>query len=124
MAKKKEDKNYNQILAETIASGMQELKAIDIVVLDMRLIENAMADFLVICHGGSNTQVEAIARSIEKETKEKLNDTPWHIEGMRNSKWILLDYVNVVAHVFDNESRGFYDLEGLWADAQLLKIAS
>ncbi len=124
MAKKKAEKNYNQTLAETIAEGMQELKAVDIVILDMREIENAIADYLVVCHGGSNTQVEAIARSIEKQVDENLNDKPWHIEGTSNAKWIILDYVNVVAHVFDNEARNYYALEDLWADSHTLKIAS
>ncbi len=124
MAKKKAEKDYNQLLAETIAEGMQELKAHDIVILDMRQVPNAMADFFVICHGSSNTQVQAIARSVEKHTTQKLNDNPWHIEGMSNATWILLDYVNVVAHVFEKDTRNFYGLEELWADADTLRIAS
>ncbi|MFN0032481.1 MAG: ribosome silencing factor [Flavobacteriales bacterium] len=122
MTSKKIAKDYNLILAETVAAGMQELKASEIVLMDMRKVKNAMTDYMVICHGGSHNQVEAIARSVEKQTGEKLNDKPWHIEGMRNSQWILMDYVNVVAHIFDKESRYFYALEELWADATTTKL--
>jgi ribosome-associated protein len=124
MARKKTEKDYNQLLAETIADGMLELKAEEIVIMDMRQVQNAMADYFVICHGNSNTQVQAIARSIEKVTAQKLNDNPWHIEGTTNATWILMDYVNVVAHVFEKGTRQYYALEELWADADTMRIAS
>jgi len=81
-----------------------------------------MTDYFVICHGNSNTQVQAIAQSVEKETQKTLGDSPWHIEGTRNAKWVLMDYVNVVVHIFDQEARGFYALEDLWADAEMKHI--
>ena len=124
MTAKKATKEYSEVLTEAVVDGMQEIKAHDIVVLDMRQIENAMADFFVICHGNSNTQVEAIARSVEKVTAEQVSEKPWHIEGAGNSKWILMDYVDVVVHIFDLETRPFYALEELWADADTKRIAS
>lgn len=124
MTVKKTKKDYNEVFTETIVDGMQEVKAHNIVVLDMRQIKNATADFFIVCHGTSNTQVTAIARSVEKVTFEQINEKPWHIEGTGNSKWILMDYVNVVVHIFDLETRPFYALEELWADAKTIKIAS
>lgn len=122
--KKKTTKDYTEVLVDVIVEGMQEIKAYDIQVLDLRNVENAMADFFVICHGTSNTQVEAIARSVEREAQEKLTEKPWHIEGTGNSQWILMDYVNVIVHIFDEPTRPFYALEELWADADFRKIAS
>lgn len=108
-----------QALVDVIVHGMQEIKAEQITSIDLREIPNSVADFFVICHGNSTTQVEAIAKSIEKEAFKGLKEKPWHVEGVQNSNWILLDFVNVVAHVFYKESREFYDLEGLWADAKI-----
>lgn len=111
-----------KILAETIVKGMQELKGSDITVLNLADVPGAVSPYFVICHGDSSTQVEAIARSIEKETQKELKEKPWHIEGNENAEWVLLDYVDVVAHVFYRETREFYNLEGLWADATFEKI--
>ena len=118
----KDKEKYNKQLVETILEGMQDVKAHDIVVLDLRDIPNSVTDYFVICHGDSNTQVEAISRSVIRETVDNLNDKPWHREGMENSQWILIDYVNVVVHVFYKDARPFYDIEGLWADAKSTKI--
>lgn len=106
----------------SIVTGIQELKGKQVVVLDLRAVENASADYFVICHGSSTTQVEAIARSIEKETY-LVNEKPWHIEGTTTAQWILIDYVNVVVHVFEENTRRVYDLEELWADAAVMEIA-
>ena len=111
-----------KILAETIVKGMQELKGSDITVLNLADVPGAVSQYFVICHGDSSTQVEAISRSIEKETQKELKEKPWHIEGKENAEWVLLDYVDVVAHVFYRETREFYNLEGLWADATFEKI--
>ena len=102
-----------KILAETIVKGMQELKGSDITVLNLADVPGAVSQYFVICHGDSSTQVEAIARSIEKETQKELKEKPWHMEGKENAEWVLLDYVDVVAHVFYRETREFYNLEGL-----------
>jgi ribosome-associated protein len=119
---KKTKPDDNALLLESIVSGMKEVKANDIVVLDLRNLSNAMADFFVVCHGNSNTQVQAISQSVEKDTIKATGDAPWHVEGMRNAKWVLMDYVNIVVHIFDKESRNFYGLEDLWADAHVQAV--
>ena len=102
---------------EAVIKGMQEVKAKNIVCIDLRGIDGAVTDFFVICHGDSSTQVEAISKSVYKTVIEDLGEKPWHEEGKSNAEWILMDYVNVVAHIFYNEAREFYDIENLWADA-------
>jgi ribosome-associated protein len=109
-------------LIHAIVKGIQEVKGKDILLMDLRKVEGAVADYFVISHGSSNTQVEAIARSVEKETEEQVGEHPWHLEGMRNAQWILMDYVNVIVHVFEESFRNYYDLEGLWADASVMKV--
>ena len=110
------DNNDSQILCDTIVEGMQENKANDIVVLDLREIESAVCDFFVICSGDSSTQVDGICNSVARYTRENLSEKPWKLEGKNNSEWILMDYVSVVSHVFYKETRTFYDIEDLWAD--------
>lgn len=109
-------------LLEAVVNGMQAVKANEITILDLRTIHHTMADFFVICHGTSNTQVKAIAQSVEKETSKNCGDAPWHIEGIQNAKWVLLDYVDIVVHIFDREARDFYALEELWADAAMKRV--
>ncbi|MFM7309783.1 MAG: ribosome silencing factor [Flavobacteriales bacterium] len=120
--KKVQRKSPTELLVDTIIHGMAEIKAKNIVVMDMRGIRHAMADFFVICHGTSNTQVQSIAQSIERESLEMLSERPMHTEGEKNGQWILMDFVDVVAHVFDEPSRAFYGLEDLWADATSTNI--
>jgi ribosome-associated protein len=121
MAKKK-PKADSEKLSKAIVNGMQEIKALDIVVMDLREIKNAVADFFVICSGNSDKQLSAIADSIDKEVFKKLKENPWHTEGKNNKEWLILDYITVVAHVFKKEHRKFYSLEKLWGDAQITKI--
>jgi len=116
MYKLKNDVN-SQVLCDAIVEGMQENKAKDIVVLDLREITNAVCDFFVICSGESSTQVDGISNSISRHVRKELHEKPWHIEGKTNSEWILLDYINVVAHIFYKDARPFYALEDLWSDA-------
>lgn len=111
-------KNFPE-LVEEIIEGMDDLKASNITVLDMRNIENSICSFFVISEGNSNTQVKAISNSVEKRVRENLKDKPWHIEGLENAEWILMDYVDTVVHIFQAETRKFYDLESLWGDAAL-----
>ncbi len=106
-------------LAEAAVAGMQDRKAKDICLVDLRNIGNAMCDYFVICHGTSNTNVEAIADSVEDEIRINLKEKPFHKEGKDNSEWILLDYFDVVVHVFQKEKRDFFGLEELWADAPI-----
>lgn len=120
MAKKNTDET--QELINAVIEGMAEKKAQDITVLDLRNIKSAPSDYYIICHGESNKQTEAIAQSIDEIVKKTTGENPWHVEGMSNAEWVLLDYINVVAHVFQKEKRAFYAIEDLWADADIKLI--
>lgn len=113
--------NSAEILAEIAVKGMQEKKGIDIVRLDLRKLKGAFADMMVICHGNSDRQVEAIADGVEDEIRLATGEKPLHREGGDKAEWVLLDYVNVVVHVFLEEKRRFYGIEDLWGDAELKK---
>ncbi|MBP6312253.1 MAG: ribosome silencing factor [Flavobacteriales bacterium] len=104
-------------LVDAVVSGIQEVKGKDIVHLDLRDVQNTVCDHFVICHGDSSTQVAAIASSVEKMVHEQTDEKPWHTEGQNNGEWVLLDYVNVVVHIFHRDKRGYYALEDLWGDA-------
>ena len=109
-------------LGKLIVKGMQEKKAHDIVLMDLRKVKNAVADFFVICSGNSDKQLDAIADSVDAEVYKGLNENPWHIEGKNNKEWMILDYTNVVAHIFRKDRRQFYALEKLWGDAEITEI--
>lgn len=107
-------------LADKIANLSLEKKASDILILDLRPL-TTMTDFFVICSGSTNVQVKAISDYIfEQLKKEKIR--PWHIEGYSNQEWVLLDYVNVVVHIFQPQKREFYGLERLWGDADTVEV--
>ncbi len=106
-------------LSQVVVKGMQEMKAEDIVLMDLRSIKNAVADFFVICSGNSDTHIDAIAESVDHEVNKTDGQNPWHREGQNNKIWVLLDYVDVVVHVFNQENREFYALESLWGDAKI-----
>ncbi|MBC8156212.1 MAG: ribosome silencing factor [Bacteroidetes bacterium] len=118
----------NELTAEQlrnlVVKGMLEKKGMDVVVMDLRGVANAITDFFIICSGTSDTQIDAIASSVEEEVYKSSKTNPWHREGQQNREWILLDYVDVVAHVFKKERRAFYDLEQLWGDAEIQHIES
>ncbi|MFM8740977.1 MAG: ribosome silencing factor, partial [Cytophagales bacterium] len=99
MPKRKKNTDSEK-LSKAVVAGMQEKKAQDIMVMDMREIKNAVADFFVLCSGSSDKQLEAIARSIDEEVEKKMKESPWHTEGKNNKEWMILDYISVVAHVF------------------------
>jgi len=109
-------------IIRTIISAMKDKKGIDIVDLNLSKLEQAVADHFIICHGNSNTQVEAIADSVEDKLKENLNIKAWNKEGYNNAQWVLLDYGHIIVHVFQKEHRDFYSLEELWADAKISYI--
>jgi ribosome-associated protein len=117
----KEKINVDQLIT-TIISGIEEVKGKEITILDLRDIENTVCDYFIICEGTSNTQVNAIVNSIQKQVSKTLKDKPWHIEGTDNAEWVLMDYVNVVVHVFQKQIREYYDIEGLWGDAKTTQI--
>ena len=123
MAKKKAGIS-SELLSKAIVEGMKEKKASDIVVLDLRKAKNAVADFFVICSGNSARQLDAIADAIDEMVFKTLKENPWHIEGKNNKEWMLLDYVTVVAHIFQSERRSYYTLEKLWGDAKITQIKS
>jgi ribosome-associated protein len=114
----------SETLSDVIVKGMQEKKASDIVVMDLRKIKNAVADFFVICSGNSDKQLDAISDSIDAEVFKKFQENPWHTEGKNNKEWMLLDYINVVAHVFRKDRREYYALERLWGDADITEVDS
>jgi ribosome-associated protein len=121
MAKRRKA-DHSEKLSQYIVKGMQEKKAGDIVVMDLRKVRNAVADFFVICSGNSDKQLDAIADSVDDEVYKGLKESPWHTEGKNNKEWMLLDYTNVVAHIFKKERRSFYSLEKLWGDAEISEI--
>ncbi|WP_350287807.1 ribosome silencing factor [uncultured Croceitalea sp.] len=111
-------------LIALILSGIEEVKGVDINLLDLREIENTVCDYFIICNGTSNTHVNAIVSSIQKTVSKAIKDKPWHVEGSENAEWVLMDYVNVVVHVFQKHIREFYDIEGLWGDAKVTMVES
>jgi ribosome-associated protein len=119
----KQNANADELIA-LILHGIEEVKGHDTNLLDLREIENTVCDYFVICNGTSNTHVNAIVNSIQKSVSKGIKDKPWHIEGYENAEWVLLDYVNVVVHVFQKQVREFYDIEGLWGDAKVTLVES
>ncbi|ASO03558.1 ribosome-associated protein [Arenibacter algicola] len=111
-------------LIALILSGIEEVKGNDINLLDLRDIENTVCDYFIICNGTSNTHVNAIVGSIQKTVSKAIQDKPWHVEGSDNAEWVLMDYVNVVVHVFQKQVREYYDIEGLWGDAKVTSVES
>ncbi|RZK35559.1 MAG: ribosome silencing factor [Hymenobacter sp.] len=109
-------------LAEVVVRGMQERKGTDIVMLNLKELKNAVADYFVICSASSDTQLDALARSVEEEVEKLTGQHPWQSEGRTNREWVLLDYVDVVVHVFLRDRRQFYALEELWGDAEFTYI--
>lgn len=110
-------------LADAVVNGILEKKGEHVVCLDLRSIENAVCSFFIICEGNSDTQVEAIADSVEMLVKKQTGQRPYRSEGWENALWILIDYIDVVVHVFERETRTFYNLEKLWADAEEIKYS-
>lgn len=117
----KKQAETDQLITQVI-KGIEDVKGQDIEILDLRDIENTVCDYFIICNGTSNTQVNAIVNSVQKSVSKALKEKPWHVEGSDNAEWILMDYVDVVVHVFQKHIREFYDIEGLWGDAKSVKI--
>lgn len=110
-------------LVNTIVEAIQEKKGENITILDMRNLESSVSDYFIICEGSSTAQVDTIADSVEELTRIRLKDKPLHVEGRENATWILLDYHNVIVHVFHRDTREFYSLETLWNDAERTDVA-
>ena len=112
------------ILLDEIVHGIENVKGEDIQVLDLREIDNTPCDYFVICSGNSNTQVSAIVGSVQKNVSKLLKEKPFNTEGSDVAEWVLIDYVNVVIHVFQKQIREYYNIEELWGDAKTTQITS
>jgi ribosome-associated protein len=117
------EKSANNLLEEIIR-GIENVKGEDIQQMDLREIENTPCEFFVICSANSNTQVTAVVNSIQKTVSKALQEKPFHTEGLEVAEWVLIDYVNIVVHVFQKQTREFYNIEELWGDAKSTLIAS
>ena len=115
--KKRPDVRPANRTVEAVVHGIQEVKGKDIGHVDLRGVPNTGCAHFIICHGDSDTQVAAIAGSVEKFGLEKAGEKPWHIEGLESKGWVVLDYVDVVVHIFHKSKRDYYGLEQLWSDA-------
>lgn len=118
MVKNKIANQPNDISA-LIVHGMQEKKGNEIVRLDLRNLNSSVADFFIICHAESSTQIKAIANSVEEEVFKATGQEPVHKEGFQHAEWILLDYADVIVHIFKSDKREFYGIEDLWGDAEV-----
>lgn len=110
-------------LNHAVIEGIRDKKGKNIVQLDLRKLDDAPADFFIICEGDSNVHVKAISDSVYKKVKEELHTAPVHMEGTLNARWVLMDYFNTIVHVFYPETRHFYELEQLWSDADVTEFA-
>jgi len=118
--KKKQD--GTEILLNTIIKGIFEKKGQNVLLIDLRKLENRITDYFVICHARSTTQVSSLCDSVEDTVRIDTGEKPQHVEGLDNCFWVLVDYGNVIVHVFLEEYRNFYSLESLWADAKVEKM--
>ena len=109
-------------LITLIIAGIEDVKGQNINILDLRSIENSVCDYFLICDGNSNTQVNAIVNSIQKKVSKSAHEKPYQIEGVENAEWVLMDYINIVVHVFQKHKREYYDIENLWGDAKITEI--
>jgi ribosome-associated protein len=116
-------KGPTEKLADAVVEGILEIKGKNISVMNLQSINNRVCDYFIICQADSNTQVNAIAESIQEMVRKTTGDKPYRSEGFENSEWILIDYVTVVVHIFQSHIRDFYNLESLWADAETKEIA-
>ena len=123
MIKKITEKTESAMLADIVINAIYEKKGEQVVKIDMRPINSPIADFFIVCQGSNRTQVEAIADSIDLEVMKAIGLRPSHLEGRENAEWMLIDYFDVVVHIFQPETRNFYKLESLWADADITDVS-
>lgn len=103
-------------IVDKVIEALEDQKAHQIVKIDLRKIENCFCSFFVICHGTSGTHIAGLTDAVEEKVKEDLRESPFHVEGLNTSRWVILDYGDVVVHVFDKELRDYYQLEEFWGD--------
>ena len=111
-------------LIDEIIKGIENVKGEEIQVMDLNNIENTPCKYFIICSGNSNTQVMAIVNSIIKKVSKKIQEKPLHTEGLEAAEWVLIDYINVVVHIFQRKTREFYNIEELWGDAKSTLVTS
>lgn len=121
---KKKSVNLSTYLSEIAVHGMQEKKGNDIVRLDLRELNSSVSDYFIVCNADSSTQVKAIADSVEEEIYKQMKVNVWHKEGQENAEWIVLDYFDVVVHIFKTDKREFFGIEDLWGDAETTNYKS
>jgi ribosome-associated protein len=109
-------------LVNSVVRGIFEKQGLNVLKVDLRKLENRITDYFVICHGNSGTQVSSISDSVEDTVRMETGEKPFHREGLENCFWVLIDYGNVIVHVFQEEYRNFYSLESLWADASIVRL--
>ena len=118
----KKNQTTSTELIRHAVKGIEEKKGSDIVCINLKKIPNSACDYFVICEGNSRPQVQAIAGSVEEMVKLNTGSRPWHVEGLQNAEWVLMDYVDVAVHIFQPEARSHYNLENMWADADVKEI--
>ena len=115
-------KSEDKSLVDEILYGIEDVKGVEVHIMDLSKISNTVCKFFILCTGTSNTHVAAIANSVRKNVSKKLKEKPYSMEGIENQEWVLIDYVDVVVHIFQREIREFYDIENLWGDAKITEI--
>ena len=109
-------------LIDEIIFGIEDVKRVDINIMDLRNITNTVCEFFILCTGTSNTHVSAITNSVRKNVSKKLKEKPFSLEGLENQEWVLIDYIDVVVHIFQGDTREYYDIENLWGDAKITNV--
>lgn len=112
----------NEQIVEKIVEGIQERKGKNIVIVNLTKLQEAPCSYFVICEGDSTVHVNAIGESIKDYVREQIKEKPFAVDGFENCEWIAMDYGQIIVHVFQHSTRAFYDIEHLWADAQLKKL--
>jgi len=109
-------------IVEKVIDTLDYYKGIDIVKIDLRRIENCFCSFFIVCHGSSSTQVASLSDNVYETVSNELGEKPIHVEGERQAQWVVMDYGNVVVHIFQKEQRDYYQLEEFWMDAEITKV--
>ncbi len=121
MNKTKNERDTEKVL-DAIIEGIERKKGHDIIKIDLTKINHSECSYFIVCHGNSTTQVDAIAHSVEDTVDELIGEKAWHKDGYKNSLWVLLDYADIMVHIFQHETRDFYNIENLWADASIEEV--
>lgn len=111
-------------IVDKVVEALEDTKAHQIVKIDLRKIENCFCSFFVICHGSSSTHISGLTDAVEEKVREDLDEKPFHTEGLNGSQWVVLDYGDVVVHIFDKELRDYYQLEEFWGDAEITPVTT